>query len=379
MSRVLVLNAGSSTLKWVVLEAGDETVLTNGTVEWESAEPEGRSAELDRALARIPSFDAVGHRVVHGGPSFSEAVLVDRQVRETIVRLAELAPLHNQAALAGIDAVTARFPGIPQVAAFDTAFHATLPLAAREYALPREWVERWGLRRYGFHGLSVSYAVRRVEEMLGHLPERLIVCHLGAGCSVTAVRDGLSVDTSMGFTPLEGLMMATRSGDVDPGLLLFLLGDGGVRTGELAEALNERSGLRAVAGSADFRQIVAARQAGDPAAELAYAMFTHRLVRAAGGMIAVLGGANALVFTGGIGEHQAGLRADVAAALAFAGLRLDGRENRDVAGDAILSGAGSQAETLVVTAREDLALLAEVKRLIRLPVHAKDSSDVPIQ
>ena len=233
LGQVLVLNAGSSSLKWVVLDAPTRQVVTQGDARWEGTEGGRHEAELLAALRQAPDVDAVGHRVVHGGDRFRAPVLVDDAVRADIAALGELAPLHNPAALAGIDAARQRFPTVAQVAAFDTAFHASLPEPAATYALPREWIQRWGLRRYGFHGLSVQYAVGRAAELLGTAPSRLVVCHLGAGCSVTAVADGRSVDTSMGFTPLEGLAMARRSGSVDPAANAGLVGrDGDVAAPE---------------------------------------------------------------------------------------------------------------------------------------------------
>ena len=365
MTHVLVLNAGSSSLKWAVLDASSEAVIVQGAATWNGEEGGRQEAELRAILERLPAVDAVGHRVVHGGATFREAAVVDADVREAIGALAELAPLHNPAALVGIDAVARAFPGLPQVAAFDTAFHATIPDAAAIYPLPRDWTRRWSLRRFGFHGLSVQYAVRRSRELLGQLPRRLVVCHLGAGCSVTAVAAGRSVDTSMGFTPLEGLMMARRSGSVDPGLLLHLLGRRGVTVDELDEALNERSGLLGVSGiSADMRAVVAAAEAGDAQAALARAVFAHRLVAAVGAMVAALGGLDALVFSGGIGEHSPWVRQAVADALGYAGLRLDGGRNAAPDGDVDVAADGSTVRALVVAAREDLAVLGEVRRLL---------------
>jgi acetate kinase len=361
VGRVLVLNTGSSSLKWVVLDARSRQVQTQGEASWEGT-PGGRhEAELLAALEHVPAdVEAVGHRVVHGGARFRSAVVVDEAVRADIAALAELAPLHNPAALAGIDAARQRFPALPQVAAFDTAFHASLPEAAASYALPGDWVSRWGLRRYGFHGLSVQYAVGRAAELLGQAPRRLVVCHLGAGCSVTAVADGRSVDTSMGFTPLEGLAMARRSGSVDPGLLVYLLKQG-VSTSELEHGLNERSGLLGVSGrSADMRAVLAAEAAGDQQAALAVGVFVHRLAVTVGGMLPSLGGLDALVFTGGIGEHSPVIRPRAAARLAYLGLSLDAHANAAVAEDADIAAPNSRVRVLVLTAREDLAVLDAV-------------------
>jgi acetate kinase len=343
MRRVLVINAGSSSLKWVVLDSESERTVDEGTASWQGTEGGRHTRELEAALQRVERVDAVGHRVVHGGSRFREGVLVDDEVRAAIRELAELAPLHNPAALAGIEAAGARFPGVPQVAAFDTAFHASLPDTAAIYPLPWEWTERWNLRRFGFHGLSVQYAVGRVGTLLGALPRRIVVCHLGAGCSVTAVEDGRSVDTSMGLSPLEGLMMARRSGSVDPGLLLYLLSRQSVGVDELDTALNERSGLAGVSGvSADMREVLAAADAGNARAQLAVGIFVHRVVRTVGAMSAVLSGLDVLVFTGGIGENSARIRDEVCRALGYLG----------------------SLRVLVIPAREDLSVLREVVRVL---------------
>jgi acetate kinase len=362
LQHALVLNAGSSTLKWSVLEVrGGPRPLADGTIEWQGIAPERQGEQVQAVLRDHPaarSAQAVGHRVVHGGPGFRGPVLITPAVRQALGDLVEIDPLHTPAALAGIDAVSAAAPRLPQVAAFDTAFHATLPQAAACYPVPWEWTERFGLRRYGFHGLSVSHATRRVAELLGAPPGRLLVCHLGSGCSLTAVAGGSSVDTSMGMTPLEGVMMATRSGSVDPGLLLHLQRRCGVGLDELEDGLQHRSGLAGVSGGgADLRQVLAAAAAGSQRAALAYDLFVHSLVRTAGAMIAVLGGLDALVLTGGIGEHSAKLRADFLARLAWAGARLDPAANQAAAGDQEISPAGAAVRIFTIAAREDLAVL----------------------
>ncbi|HEY3063587.1 MAG TPA: acetate/propionate family kinase [Chloroflexota bacterium] len=365
MQRVLVLNAGSSSLKWVVLDAATEESLEQGTATWQGAEGGRHEQELAQALGDLPAVEAVGHRVVHGGLDFREAVEVDDKVRARIVALSELAPLHNPAAVAGLDAARARFPQAQQVAAFDTAFHATLPEEVSHYALPWEWTVRWGLRRFGFHGLSVEYAVSRAHELLGRQSKRMIVCHLGAGCSVNAVADGRSVDTSMGFTPLEGLMMARRSGSVDPGLLLYLLDRNRLSPADLDHGLNEQAGLLGVSGvSADMRDVLAAEAAGNERAHLAVAMFVNRLVSTVGAMTATLGGLDTLVFTGGIGEHSAPIRARVVAALDHLGARLDHDGNDSAAIDLDVAGSDSGVRILVIGAREDLMILRHVKRVL---------------
>ena len=360
LKRTLILNAGSSSLKWALLNA-DETTVASGDEPWASASSAERAEQLQVVLRPLPAFAAVGHRVVHGGLKLRKATRIDAQVRATLETLVALDPLHMQPALAGIDAITADFPDLPQVAAFDTAFHATISEAAAGYGLPFEWTERWGLRRFGFHGLSVAYSVRRSGEILGQLPPRLIVCHLGSGCSVTAVAGGHSVDTTMGFTPLEGLLMATRAGSVDAGLLLHLQLQCGVSATELGEALTSRSGWLGVSGvSADLRKVMAAADNGAPRATLAYEQFILSIRRALGAMTGVLGGVDAVVFTGGVGEHSARVRRDAAAALDFAGMQLDAAENESVRSDADISTKDAAVRTLVIAAREDLVVHREV-------------------
>jgi acetate kinase len=385
VKRALVLNAGSSTLKWSVLEIADDepeqdtgqadppVPLAAGSVEWQDTSPAGQAELLGSTLRSAlagRSVEAAGHRVVHGGASFRGPVRITPEVRQALAALTEIDPLHTAAALAGIDAVSAAAPELPQVAAFDTSFHATLPEEAALYPLPWDWTQRFGLRRYGFHGLSVSYACRRAAQLLGGSPARLLVCHLGSGCSLTAVAGGRSVDTSMGLTPLEGVMMATRSGSVDPGLLLHLQRRCGLDLDDLEDGLQQRSGLAGVSGAGpDLRQVLAAAAAGSRRAALAYGLFVHSLVRHAGAMIAVLGGLDALVLTGGIGEHCARLRADLLERLGFAGVRLDPAANQSAesaAGDREISPAGAPVRVFTITAREDIAVLRDMIDVLAL-------------
>lgn len=362
MTSILVLNAGSSGMKWTVLGV-DKTVLAGGNEPWATGDRGGRGEQIRGVLHRAPSPDVVGHRVVHGGTRFRQSVLVDGGVREELERLANLDPEHMNVSLAGIDAVGTSLPGVPQVAAFDTAFHATMPEAAAGYGLPFEWTERWGLQRFGFHGLSVAYAVERTRELLGALPARLIVCHLGSGCSITAVERGRSTDTTMGFSSLEGLMMGTRSGSVDPGLLLHLQERCDVGIEELRDTLTNRSGLLGVSGvSGDLRQVLQAMEGGSPRARLAYERFVLGIRRGLGAMAGVLGGVDAVVFTGGIGENSARVRRDAAGALAPAGLVL-ADEGGAWKSDQDVSTPGSPVRALVVRSREDLTILNEVLRL----------------
>lgn len=356
---MLALNCGLSTLKWAVLDAADASTVAEGCDRWLDAGPDPVGAVLDRA----GHVDAVGHRIVHGGVRFRETVLVDAEVRAGLESLLEYDPLHMRRALAAVDAVRARLPSLPQFVAFDTAFHATIPESAAGYGLPFDWEERWGLRRFGFHGLSVAHATERTREIMKRTPPRLVVCHLGSGCSVTAVKEARSVDTTMGFTPLEGLMMGTRSGSVDPGLLLHLQTRHGLGAEELREILAERSGLLGVSGvSGDLREVLAAAEAGSARAALAYERFILSAKRAIGAMMAVVGGLDALVFTGGIGENSPRVRRDLVASLAFSGAQLDDEANQTATPDADVARRGSAASILVVRAREDLVILRETLR-----------------
>jgi acetate kinase len=345
--RVLVVNAGSSSLKLRLLGPGDE-------VEAERDLAPGDDEALDAALADVPAPDAVGHRVVHGGARFRDAVLVDDDVMAALGELTDLAPLHQPAALAGMAAVGRALPDVPAVACFDTAFHATLPADAATYALPREWRERFGLRRFGFHGLSHAYASRR-----GAAP-RVVSCHLGAGASLAAVRDGICVDTTMGFTPMEGLVMATRAGSVDPGLVLWLLRHG-LDADALERGLDREGGIRALAGDADMRAVLAR---DDDAARLAIDVYVHRLRAEIAAMAAALGGLDALVFTGGVGEHAPEVRQRATDGLGFLGVALDARANATAAPDADVSAPQASVRTHVVAAREDREIARQVHAVL---------------
>jgi len=358
--RVLVVNAGSSSLKLRLLDAGDALVA--------EADVDAPRAAVDEAALRdwvagVGPVDAVGHRIVHGGERFRSAVRIDADVVAALHALTDLAPLHQPKSLAALDAVLHVLPRTPAVACFDTAFHATLPAAAATYAVPRAWRERWGVRRYGFHGLSHAYAARRASELAAGA-ERVVTCHLGAGASLCAVRDGRSVDTTMGFTPLEGLVMATRSGSVDPGLLLWLLEREQVSIGEAAAALEHESGLLALAGTADMREVVARADQGDGDARLALGVYGHRLRAGIAAMAAALGGLDALVFTGGVGERSAPVRAAAAGGLGFLGVRLDDAANAGADGDGDVGAPGAAARTLVVRAREDLEIARQVRAVL---------------
>jgi acetate kinase len=354
---VLILNTGSSTFKWALL-SDDEQFVGTGSEEWEAEDALTRNAQIEARLRAIPPCKAVGHRIVHGGLAFEDSVVVDDAVRHELENLLTLDLLHMRPALCALDAARDAFPQALHVAAFDTAFHRTLSKAAAGYGLPSEWTQRWGLRRFGFHGLSVSWSVDWVRRNIQPFPRRLVVAHLGSGCSVTAVLDGRSMDTSMGFTPLEGLMMGTRAGSVDPGLLLHLLTHLGVTALELEDVLTNRSGLLGVSGiSADMREVLAAADKGNSNAWLAYDRFIFSARRAVGAAAGVLGGIDALVFTGGIGEHSGRVRHDISAA--FEGLELDEAAPAD---EGVVSSLRSRVSVAVVKAREDLVLLHEVQR-----------------
>ena len=309
-------------------------------------------------LDELDGIDAVGHRIVHGGTEFVEPVVIDETVVRRIEALTDLAPLHQPKSLRALELVSTKLPGVPAVACFDTAFHAAMPAAASTYALPREWRRRWPLRRFGFHGLSHAYASRRAAELVGVPVEelRIVTCHLGAGASLAAVRGGRSVDTTMGFTPLEGLVMATRSGSLDPGLILWLEEHMGMPPSELASTLEQRSGLVGLAGSDDMKAIL---ERDDDDARLAVEVYVHRLRREIAAMAASLDGLDVLVFTGGVGERAASIRARAAEGLGFLGVELDARRNEDAQPDADI-GAGP-VRTIVIAAREDLEIARGVR------------------
>jgi acetate kinase len=358
--RVLVVNAGSSSLKLRLLDDGDALA---GAEDLPAVDTLSRE-DLRSALARLAEHgpvDAVGHRIVHGGAEFTAATVLDPNVTARLRELTDLAPLHQPKSLAALDAVAALLPRVPAVACFDTAFHATIPPAARTYAVPREWQERYGVRKYGFHGLSHAYCAHRVAELLGRQQLRLVSCHLGAGASLAAVVDGRCVDTTMGFTPLDGLIMATRSGAVDPGLLLWLEEHERISPHEIAESLEHRSGLLALAGTADMREVEARAGSGNGGARLALDAYVHRLVTGIGAMAAAAGGLDALAFTGGVGEHSAVVRALAAARLRHLGVAIDTELNAAAEPDAEIGHPAAGARTVVVEAREDLRIAGETR------------------
>ena len=367
--RVLVVNAGSSSLKLRVLDDSDQVT---GTADLPAPRGAADAGAVESTLASLGEIDAVGHRIVHGGTFFTSPVKIDDAVLDKLRALTDLAPLHQPKSLAAVEAVQRARPGLPAVACFDTAFHATIPAAAATYALPREWRHRWTLRRYGFHGLSHSYCSRRAAELAGAAGDtalRIVTCHLGAGASLAAVRGGASVDTTMGFTPLEGLVMATRSGSVDPGLVLWLEEHAGMPPAELAATLEHRSGLLGLAGTADMREVVDRAGAGEQDARLALDVYTHRLRAGIAAMAAALGGLDLLVFTGGVGENSPAVRSDAAAGLGFLGVRLDperntARADNGSAADRKISHVDASVRSFVIAAREDIEIAAQVRAVL---------------
>jgi acetate kinase len=335
---ILVINAGSTSLKLsAVADDGASSPV----------------ASLDAVPAGV---EAVAHRVVHGGSRFADPIVIDDEVEQALAELTELAPLHNGPALASIEAVRAAVPYVPHVAVFDTAFHATLPAEASTYAVPRRWRDEWGIRRYGFHGLSVQSAAERVAV------SRLVVCHLGGGCSVTAVLDGRSVDTTMGFSPLEGVPMATRSGSIDPEIVLYLLRHGRLSADEVEHALEHESGLLGLGGSARVEEL---ERSDEPAARLALDVFARRVAGAVAAMGASLGGLDALVFTAGIGEGSKRIRADVCGRLRWLGVALDPDANSAARPDAEVGLPAARIRVLVLEAREDLVAARAARALLR--------------
>jgi acetate kinase len=357
--RVLVVNAGSSSLKLGVVHPGD-ALLAAPVLPAPGGRTPGR--ELAAVLRDLGTVDAVGHRIVHGGDRFVEPIRIDDDVVGALNALIDLAPLHQAKSLAALEAVTVALPEVPAVACFDTAFHAALPAAAATYALPASLRDRFRVRRYGFHGLSHAYASRRAAELCGVDDLRVVTCHLGAGASLAAVRGGRSLDTTMGFTPLEGLVMATRSGSVDPGLVLWLIEHGGLGADEVSDGLEHQAGLAGLSGtSGDMRDVLAARVGGDGAAAAAFDVYIHRLRREIAAMVAALGGVDLVAFTGGIGEHSPDVRAEAVAGLTFLGLAADPASNAATAGDVDITAPGATARTVVVTAREDVEIADQVR------------------
>jgi len=321
-----------------------------------------------RALDSASEIDIVGHRIVHGGPDYGHPVLITPEVKSAIARASAFAPLHNQAELEGMEIIEKILGSIPQVAIFDTGFHQGMPLSAAVYPGPYEWFES-GIRRYGFHGINHQYCATRAARILGRDKNslRLVTCHLGNGCSLAAIREGRSIDTTMGFTPLEGLMMGTRSGSVDPGILTYLMRHGRLQGGDIDEVLNQQSGLLGISGlSGDMRKIMAGIKEGHARAKLAFEIYIHRLQAGIGAMVAVLGGIDALVFTAGVGENSPEVRSATCSDLEFLGLKLDTTANADPALDADIATLDSSVRILVIRAQEDWAIAAECWKLMQV-------------
>lgn len=381
---LLVLNAGSSSLKFSLFEHNTLAEIASGLIDWKSGRAtltlktdagtaEKPAAASDYATAVTLALEstaprgrirAVGHRVVHGGTRFREPVLIDTHVKEEIDRLSELAPLHNPPALEVIEAAQRAVADVPQVAVFDTAFFASLPPRAHVYPLPYSWYTDWGVRRFGFHGISHAYCASRAAELLQNPDPRLVICHLGNGCSATAVRGREPVATTMGFTPLEGLMMGTRAGSVDPGILLHLERSGRMSAEELDSSLNHDSGLKGISGIAgDFREVEKAAAQGNARARLAITLYADRVRSAIGALAVTLGGIDALVFTAGVGENAQALRAEVCQGLQCLGLQLDTDRNRSCRADADIAQEKSPGRILIVHTREEFSIALEAKRL----------------
>jgi len=397
--KILVLNSGSSSQKSALYEISGAlpehppAPAWQGQIEWDGNQAEilvqtskganrkhrlkldSRRHAIEELLSSLwsgysrvvsaPSeIDVVGHRIVHGGKDFEQAIVITPEVKSAIARMAAFAPLHNRAELEGIEIIEKRLAKVPQVAVFDTGFHSRLPEAAAVYPGPFEWLAQ-GIRRYGFHGINHQYCAERAAQLLGRQLNslRLVTCHLGNGCSLAAIRGGCSVDTTMGFTPLDGLMMGTRSGSLDPGILTYLMREEKSTGQQLDDLLNTKSGLLGISGiSGDMRQIVAAMD-GNRRAKLAFEMFVHHLQSSIGAMVAVLGGVHALVFTGGIGENSPEVRGAACANFAFLGLKLDTAKNAQSPADQEISLSDSAVRVLIIRAQEDWAIARDCWRL----------------
>src|SRR5262245_23051560 len=405
--KILTLNSGSSSQKTCLYEIGQALpadppdCLWEGKIEWNGADAvaviknargvrrqdrvkvSSRAQAVERLLSAVwtgktqtlgsdAEIDVAGHRVVHGGPRYEEPVLITPDVKSAIAAASEFAPLHTGAELEGMEIVQKLLGAIPQVAVFDTGFHRNMPLPAAVYPGPYEWYED-GIRRYGFHGINHQYCAARAAKLLRRdlASLKLVTCHLGAGCSLAAISEGRSVDTTMGFTPLEGLMMGSRSGSVDPGILTYLMRQGRLQANEIDEMLNRKSGLLGISGiSGDMREILAAMKHGHPRARLAFDIYAHRLQAGVGAMVAVLGGLDALVFTAGVGENSPEVRSATCDKLEFLGLKLDEAANAQVSDDQDVAAQDSRVRVLVIRAREEWAIAEECWKLTREPAGA---------
>lgn len=398
MKKILVLNCGSSSIKYALYNMDDQSVLTSGGIEkiglpdsFLKLKHNGKKVQIDRpikehtagvqfifevlttgdyaVLKSLDELDAVGHRMVHGGEKFNKSVLLTPEVMEAFAACNDLAPLHNPANIKGVNAVSAILPNIPQVGVFDTAFHQTMPDYAYMYALPYELYKKYGVRRYGFHGTSHRYVSQRVCEFLGINPEgkKIITCHIGNGASIAAVKDGKCVDTSMGLTPLEGLVMGTRSGDIDAGAVTFIMDKEGLDTHGISNLLNKKSGLAGVSeGSSDFRDILAGIEAGNDKARLAKEMYCYRIKKYIGEYAAAMGGVNIILFTGGAGENQWEVREGATKGLEFMGVKLDDAKNRACrATEAVLSADDSKVTICCIPTDEELMIALDTLELTK--------------
>ena len=395
--KILVLNCGSSSIKYQLFDMETKTVLAKGGIEKIGLEgsflkltlPDGEKVTLTKDIPEhttgvrfifevltgeeygvvksIDEIDAVGHRMVHGGEKFCQSVLLNDEVMETFIACNDLAPLHNPANIKGVDAVKDIAPDMPQVGVFDTAFHQTLPDYAYMYALPYELYENYGVRRYGFHGTSHRYISKRVCEILGVNPEeqKIITCHIGNGGSIAAVKNGKCVDTTMGLTPLEGLMMGTRSGDIDPGAISFIMDKLQLDSKGLSDLLNKKSGVLGVSGvSSDMREVDAAEKEGNYRAKLANTMYYYRIKKYIGAYAAAMGGVDIIVFAGGVGENQINCRAAVLEGLEFLGIELDEERNKIRGEEAILSSDASKVKVVLVPTDEELMIASDTYEII---------------
>ena len=395
--KILVLNCGSSSIKYKLFDMDSKEVIAQGGIEKIGLKgsflkftlPNGEKKILEKdipehtvgvefilhtltdpeygAIKSLDEINAVGHRMVHGGERFSKSVLLDKEVLEAFTACNDLAPLHNPANLKGVDAISAILPNIPQVGVFDTAFHQTMPDYAYLYAVPYELYEKYGVRRYGFHGTSHRYVSQRVCEYLGVKPEglKLITCHIGNGGSIAAIKDGKCIDTTMGLTPLEGLMMGTRSGDIDAGAVTFIMDKEGLNTTGISNLLNKKSGVLGVSGvSSDMRELEAAVAEGNPKAILAEKMYFYRIKKYIGAYAAALGGVDVILFTGGVGENQASWRAGVCKGLEFMGVKLDAEKNKVRGEEAIISAADSKVKVVVIPTDEELLIASDTMDIV---------------
>ena len=397
--KILVLNCGSSSIKYKLFDMTTKEVIAQGGIEKIGLKgsflkltlPNGEKKILEKdipehtvgvefilntlinpeygAIESLDEINAVGHRMVHGGERFSESVLLNKEVLEAFAACNDLAPLHNPANLKGVNAVSAILPNIPQVGVFDTAFHQTMPDYAYMYAIPYELYEKYGVRRYGFHGTSHRYVSKRVCEFLGVNPvgKKIITCHIGNGGSIAAIKDGKCIDTTMGLTPLEGLMMGTRSGDIDAGAVTFIMEKEGLNTTGVSNLLNKKSGVLGISGvSSDMRELLAACAAGNEKAILAEKMYYYRIKKYIGAYAAALGGVDIILFTGGVGENQFECRESVCKDMEFMGIKLDNNVNAKVRGEeAIISTADSKVKVVVIPTDEELLIASDTMDILK--------------